>query len=118
MRSSRNSYRHGLAARTSATEDERRKLDTLSRQLAGGSNDYWVGEAARHAAENFFYLERVKAKKVEVIEDLLRATSAVDFQQGARELAKLETYERKARSRWKRSQRDLEARKATAIEVV
>lgn len=118
MRSSRNSYRHGLAAKTSVTEDECRKLDTLSRQLAGGSNDYWVGEVARHAAENFLYLERVKTKKAEVIEYLLGATSAEDFQQGARELAKFESYERKARSRWKRSQRDLEARKATAIEVV
>jgi hypothetical protein len=118
MRSSRNSYRHGLAAKISATEDERRKLDTLARRLADGSNDYWVGEAAIHAAENFLYLERVKTKKAEVIESLLKATSAEDFQQGARELAKFETYERKARSRWKRSRRDLEARKATAIEVV
>lgn len=118
MRSSRNSYRHGLAAKASVTEEERRKLDTLSRQLADGSNDYWVGEAARHAAENFLYLERVKTKKAEVVEDLLGATSADDFQQGARELAKFESYERKARSRWKRSQRDLEARKATATAVV
>lgn len=118
MRSSRNSYRHGLAAKTSATADERRRSDALSRQLAGGSNDYWVGEAARRAADNFLYLERVKAKKAEVIEDLLRITSTVDFHRGTRELAKFETYERKARSRWKRSQRDLEARKAAAIEVV
>lgn len=118
MRSSRNAYRHGLAAKTSASEDEHRRLDMLSRQLAGGSNDCWVDEAARYAAENFLYLERVKTKKAEVLESLLTAASTEDFQQGARELAKIESYERKARSRWKRSQRDLEARKATAIEVV
>lgn len=118
MRSSRNSYRHGLAAKISATEDECRKLDTLARRLADGSNDYWVGEAAIHAAENFLYLERVKTKKAEVVKALLDATSAEDFQQGARALAKFETYERKARSRWKRSQRDLDARKAKSIDVV
>jgi hypothetical protein len=111
-RSSSNSRRHGLASKSGLDSSDNLKIEQLSRGLSEGSNDYWVAEAARSAAERFVQLQRVRSVKGEIIRRLLDPSVDDTSNFLFRELAKFETYERKARSRWKKSMRDLDLVKA------
>jgi hypothetical protein len=57
-RASRNSYRHGLAAAVTTTEEDAKGIEKLARRIAGDTADFVILEHARNAAEAEFELAR------------------------------------------------------------
>ena len=80
-RASRNSYRHGLAAAVTTTEEHAKRIEKLARRIAGDTVDFVILEHARNAAEAEFELARVRKFKVALIEGM--------FAFGAPEVPKL-----------------------------
>ena len=83
-------------------------MSQIASKLAMGSNDSWVMERALHVAECQVQLERVKTLTAETINLLINTNlhdhALLDVVLGR--LKKLESYERKARSRRKNAIRD------------
>ena len=67
-RASRNSYRHGLAAAVTTTEEHAKRIEKLARKIAGKTADVVTLEHARSAAEAEFWLARVWEVKAGLIE--------------------------------------------------
>jgi hypothetical protein len=69
-RTSRNAYRHGLAARHNPGPATAKQLDQLARQIAGDSESVIVLELARSAAQAAFDLARVRLSRVALIQQV------------------------------------------------
>jgi hypothetical protein len=101
LRSSRNSYRHGLATPVANDPTAALNIDRLATVLAAHSNDYWRIQKARVIAECHFDFARIRAARAEVLsrvdglencvgDDLNRAVSAIE---------KIARYEQRTRSK-------------------
>jgi hypothetical protein len=66
-RSSRNSFRHGLAAGVAATAERIKHIERLARKIAGSSADVVTVEAARILAQAEFDLAQIRRMKVALI---------------------------------------------------
>jgi hypothetical protein len=75
--------------------------------LAAGSNDPWVIDRALYAAECQIHLERVKLATAAAFRSLADPNDRAQFVAGLQLLKRLEPYQRKARSRWKKAIREL-----------
>jgi hypothetical protein len=108
LRSSHNSYRHGLSTSIANDPDVASNIDRLASVLAAHSNDYWRIENARMIAESYFDLVRIRSARDEVLwrigglegggadRDLNRAVNAIE---------KIARYERRVRSKLRRAKR-------------
>ncbi|MCK1518501.1 hypothetical protein IVB22_39750 [Bradyrhizobium sp. 190] len=76
-------------------------MDHVAKSLAKGSNDGWIMERARYVAECQVQLERVKVLSAQTIQELIYTNLNDQKQVNAilGRLKKLESYERRARSR-------------------
>jgi hypothetical protein len=70
-RTSRNSYRHGLTARSTSSAKLARAVERLARKIAGDSTNAVILEHFRGAAQAEFDLARIRQVKVAVIERML-----------------------------------------------
>jgi hypothetical protein len=101
LRSSHNSYRHGLAAPIANDPNAASNIDRLATALAANSNDYWRIEKAQVVAESYFDLARIRSARDEVLwraggleggidGDLNRTVNAIE---------KISRYEQRTRSK-------------------
>ena len=132
-RSSRNAFRHGLAAGVTTSSERTQDVERLARKIAGTSPDFLTLEAARRFVQAEFDLAQIRRVKVALIsrvmafggvempEDHLqspdqrietRAMPTTDLERTAEamrralpELIKLELYERRAIGQRKRTLR-------------
>ena len=104
LRSSLNSYRHGLATAISNNPSAALNIDRLATDLTTYSNGCRCFEEARAIAEGYFDLARIRAARAEVLwrigglencvdDDLNRAVNASE---------KIARYEQRTRSRLRR----------------
>jgi hypothetical protein len=104
LRSSLNSYRHGLATPIANDPGTALNIDRLATVLAAYSNDYWRIEKARVVAECYFDLARIRAARAEVLwrigglEDAVRG----DLSRAVGAIEKIARYEQRTRSRLRR----------------
>ena len=63
-RSSRNSFRHGLAARVTTSAKRTQYIERLARKIAGASPDILTLESARTFAQTEFELAQIRRAKV------------------------------------------------------
>jgi hypothetical protein len=66
-RSSRNSFRHGLAAGVTASAERTQHIERLARKIAGASPDILTLESARTFAQAEFDLAQIRRVKVALI---------------------------------------------------
>jgi hypothetical protein len=71
-RTSRNAYRHGLAARAAWSARLARAIERLARKIAGKSTNPIILEWARAAAQAEFDVERIREVKVAAIQQTLK----------------------------------------------
>jgi hypothetical protein len=138
MRSSRNSYRHGLAASLPCNAQQARRVETLARKIAGDTLDKLGLEHARQAAHAQLDLDEIRRVKAAMINQALAlrqfgpeppdvaaeldAPASVTLQEPERtaeairralpQLIKLERYENSAIVRRQRSLRAIYTRHA------
>ena len=113
--SSKNARRHGLSAKTGTTEAERLRMDRIVFRLTTGKNDMLVIDKAQHVAECHLQLERVKVVVAQMTRRLQSQCEDRDQVEALlKQLNKMDTYERKSRSRRKTAIRDF--LKSTSIE--
>lgn len=72
IRSSRNSYRHGLSAALPSSAERQKQVEELARKIAGNLSDKRTLELARTAAVCEIDLGQIRAAKVAAIERMLR----------------------------------------------
>jgi hypothetical protein len=70
-RASRNSYRHGLTARTASSTERARRVERLARKIARDSADLLTLESARAAAQAELDLAQIRQVKVALIGRML-----------------------------------------------
>lgn len=109
LRSSRNSFRHGLA--TPVTHDLMAAygIDRLARALAENSNDYLRLEKARVVAESHFDLARIRAARTTVLarNGEGESFSTRDAVLVVSALEKIARYELRTRSKLRKGVKDL-----------
>ena len=96
-----NARRHGLATRLSDIPEQSDKLDRLSAILAAGSNDLLTAEEARVIAEYHLDLQRIRAVRLGVFHQIIKAQTVDDLKSSESEIAKVNRYARRAVSRRK-----------------
>ena len=72
IRSSRNSYRHGLSAALQSNAEREKHVEELARKIADNVSDEVTLELARTAAVCEIDLRRIRAAKVAAIERMLK----------------------------------------------
>jgi hypothetical protein len=70
-RSSRNSFRHGLAAGVTATAERIKYIERLARKIVGASTDVVTFENARTVAQATFELAQIRRVKVALISHVM-----------------------------------------------
>jgi hypothetical protein len=70
-RTSRNSYRHGFSTRVTSSAERTKRIERLTRKIAGNATDVVILECARDAAQAELDLAQVRRAKVALIERML-----------------------------------------------
>ena len=121
-RSSHNAYRHGLSSTMTSNVASAKLLDTLTRRIAGDTEDARILERARTIAQAELELARIRRVRLALIAremmpeaidppatapELETARSAEAVRRALPRLLKLERYERRAEASRDRSVREL-----------
>jgi len=101
LRSRMNARRHGLATRLSDIPEQAGKLDRLCAILAEGSNHLLAAEEARVIAEYHLDLQRIRAARLGVFHEIIKAQTMDDLKSSESGIAKVDRYARRAVSRRK-----------------
>jgi hypothetical protein len=104
LRSSLNSYRHGLATPIANDPGVALNIDRLATVLAAYSNDYWRIEEAQVIAEGHFDLARIRAARDEVLWRIGGLEDGVggDLNRAVGAIEKIARYEQRTRSKLRR----------------
>ena len=109
LRSRNNAIRHGLAVRIDSDSAVAQNIDSLTRILAGFSNDFWRNEYARTVAECHFEMQRIRAARTMVLQRIgkLEASDINEHALAVATIEKISRYERRVLSRRRKALRDL-----------
>jgi hypothetical protein len=107
LRSSHNSYRHGLATPIANDPNVASNIDRVASVLAAHSNDYWRVENARVIAESYFDLARIRSARDEVLWRVggLEGGADHDLNRAVNAIEKIARYEQRTRSKLRQALR-------------
>jgi hypothetical protein len=107
LRSSHNSYRHGLSTSIANDPNVASNIDRLAGVLAAHSNDYWRIENAQVIAESYFDLVRIRSARDEVVWRIggLEGGADRELNRAVNAIEKIARYERRVRSKLRRALR-------------
>ena len=107
LRSSHNSYRHGLATPIANDPNVASNIDRVASVLAAHSNDHWRIENARVIAESYFDLARIRSARDEVLWRVggLEGGADRDLNRAVNAIEKIARYEQRTRSKLRQALR-------------
>jgi hypothetical protein len=107
LRSSHNSYRHGLSTSIANDPNVASNIDRLAGVLAAHSNGYWRIENAQVIAESYFDLVRIRSARDEVVWRIggLEGGGDRELNRAVNAIEKIARYERRVRSKLRRALR-------------